>query len=185
MGQKGLLCSRSRVIYKAVVVLLVGIVGLLFQATRLPPPQNTGASVGSSVSSPRIRLRDGRFLAYRERSEQEWFHLQDHCFPWFWKLQGHECSGHSGLNSDPPVALRTVALRTVLLLNWIIVLIWGLGHRVSPYLYNSMILLTLDLNPYTFTYEFYGDIVLTYLFNIFPTKWCEGLCLNFQNDIVS
>lgn len=68
MGQKDLLCSSSRMIFKAVVVfLVVGLLGLVFQATQLPPPQDSEASVGLPVSSPRIRLRDGRFLAYRER----------------------------------------------------------------------------------------------------------------------
>lgn len=66
MGQKDPLCS-SRMIFKAFIVLLVGVLGLIFQAIQLPPPQKSGASVGLSVSSPRIRLRDGRFLAYRER----------------------------------------------------------------------------------------------------------------------
>lgn len=68
MGQKDLLYSSSRMIFKAVVVfLVVGLLGLVFQATQLPPPQDSEASVGLPVSSPRIRLRDGRFLAYRER----------------------------------------------------------------------------------------------------------------------
>lgn len=67
MGQNNLLCSSSTMIFMAVVFTVVSLLGLFFQATQLPPPQNNGESVGLSVSSPRIRLRDGRFLAYRER----------------------------------------------------------------------------------------------------------------------
>ncbi|KAL4011412.1 hypothetical protein IC575_028470 [Cucumis melo] len=53
-------------IFKAVVFTVVSLLGLVFQAAQLPP-QNSRESVGLSVSSPRVRLRDGRFLAYRER----------------------------------------------------------------------------------------------------------------------
>lgn len=65
-GQNNLLRSSSTMIFKAVVFTVVSLLGLVFQAAQLPP-QNSRESVGLSVSSPRVRLRDGRFLAYRER----------------------------------------------------------------------------------------------------------------------
>lgn len=53
---------------KAAVVLLIGLLGMVYQATQLPPPQSTGSAEDSPVtSSSRIRLKDGRYLAYKER----------------------------------------------------------------------------------------------------------------------
>ncbi|XP_059430159.1 uncharacterized protein LOC132163805 isoform X1 [Corylus avellana] len=52
---------------KTAVVLLMGLLGMVFQATQLPPPQTTRAAEHSPVTSLRIRLKDGRYLAYRER----------------------------------------------------------------------------------------------------------------------
>lgn len=52
---------------KAAVVLLMGLLGMVYQATQLPPAQSTGSAEESPVTATRIRLRDGRYLAYRER----------------------------------------------------------------------------------------------------------------------
>ncbi|KAI4334243.1 hypothetical protein L6164_018957 [Bauhinia variegata] len=50
---------------KTVRVLLVDLLGVAtYQAPKLPPPSRTNDV--SSVTSPRIRLKDGRYLAYRE-----------------------------------------------------------------------------------------------------------------------
>ncbi|TXG73622.1 hypothetical protein EZV62_002201 [Acer yangbiense] len=55
-----------------VLVLVVGLLGMVYQATQLPPPPPPPHSQSLneapvSVSSPRIRLSDGRYLAYREK----------------------------------------------------------------------------------------------------------------------
>ncbi|CAL5212274.1 unnamed protein product [Lathyrus oleraceus] len=54
---------------KAVIVLLIGLLGMVYQGTQLPPP-NSNDSVGGDencdVVSSRIKLGDGRYLAYRE-----------------------------------------------------------------------------------------------------------------------
>ncbi|KAK4854796.1 hypothetical protein QYF36_001361 [Acer negundo] len=53
-----------------VLVLVVGLLGMVYQATQLPPPPPHSQSLNEapvSVSSPRIRLSDGRYLAYREK----------------------------------------------------------------------------------------------------------------------
>ncbi|KAJ4971858.1 hypothetical protein NE237_004957 [Protea cynaroides] len=47
-------------------VVLVGLLGWTYQATRPPPPKICGSPEGPPVTSPRIRLSDGRHLAYRE-----------------------------------------------------------------------------------------------------------------------
>ncbi|KAL5765502.1 hypothetical protein ACOSP7_016119 [Xanthoceras sorbifolium] len=53
---------------KTAVVLLVGLLGMVYQATQLPPPpQTVGLLSEAPVSSSRIRLSDGRYLAYREK----------------------------------------------------------------------------------------------------------------------
>lgn len=51
---------------KLSVFLLVGLVALIYQATQPPPPKICGSVNGPPVTSPRIKLRDGRHLAYLE-----------------------------------------------------------------------------------------------------------------------
>ncbi|XP_042475658.1 uncharacterized protein LOC122057576 isoform X2 [Macadamia integrifolia] len=51
---------------RIVLVLLVVLLGWAYQATRPPPPKICGSPGGPSVTSPRIKLSDGRHLAYRE-----------------------------------------------------------------------------------------------------------------------
>lgn len=57
----------SGMVSKAAVVLLMGLLGMVYQATQLPPPQSNGSAEDSPVTSSRIRLKDGRYLAYKER----------------------------------------------------------------------------------------------------------------------
>ncbi|KAL5206144.1 hypothetical protein ABZP36_034353 [Zizania latifolia] len=52
---------------RILIVLPVVLLGLAFQAVfRPPPPKLCGSPGGPPVTSPRIKLRDGRYLAYRE-----------------------------------------------------------------------------------------------------------------------
>ncbi|KAJ7970572.1 Alpha/beta-Hydrolases superfamily protein [Quillaja saponaria] len=48
------------------VVLLIGLLAWAYQATQPPPPQICGTPGGPPVTAPRIKLRDGRHLAYKE-----------------------------------------------------------------------------------------------------------------------
>lgn len=48
----------------AIVFLLIGFLGMAYQATQLPPPNRSDNS--NHVVSPRIKLSDGRNLAYIE-----------------------------------------------------------------------------------------------------------------------
>ncbi|CAN1176670.1 hypothetical protein LINPERHAP2_LOCUS32663 [Linum perenne] len=48
------------------VVLLVGVLAWGYQAIQPPPPKICGSPGGPLVTAPRIKLRDGRHLAYRE-----------------------------------------------------------------------------------------------------------------------
>lgn len=48
------------------VVLLIGFVAWAYQATRPPPPNVCGSPAGPAITAPRIKLRDGRHLAYKE-----------------------------------------------------------------------------------------------------------------------
>nr|KYP68739.1 hypothetical protein KK1_022380 [Cajanus cajan] len=51
---------------RAAIVLLIGLLGMFYQATQLPPP-NRPDSPNGVPASPRVRLSDGRYLAYREK----------------------------------------------------------------------------------------------------------------------
>jgi len=48
------------------VTLLIALLAWGFQAIRPPPPRICGIPGGPPVTAPRIKLRDGRHLAYRE-----------------------------------------------------------------------------------------------------------------------
>ncbi|XP_054804787.1 uncharacterized protein LOC129307791 isoform X2 [Prosopis cineraria] len=50
----------------ALAVSFIGFLAWAFQAIQPPPPKTCGSSNGPPVTSPRIKLRDGRHLAYRE-----------------------------------------------------------------------------------------------------------------------
>ncbi|XXG65020.1 hypothetical protein AAC387_Pa05g2826 [Persea americana] len=49
-----------------VVVLPVALGGLIYEAIRPPPPRLCGSPNGPPVTATRVRLRDGRHLAYNE-----------------------------------------------------------------------------------------------------------------------
>ncbi|KAF6165954.1 hypothetical protein GIB67_012851 [Kingdonia uniflora] len=49
------------------VALVVGFLGWAYKATQPPPPNLCGSPNGPPVTSPRIKLSDGRHLAYKER----------------------------------------------------------------------------------------------------------------------
>lgn len=51
----------------AVAVLVVGVVVYGYRGIKPPPPKICGSPDGPPVTSPRIRLSDGRHLSYRER----------------------------------------------------------------------------------------------------------------------
>jgi hypothetical protein len=46
--------------------LLFGLVVWVYQATNPPPPKICGTPGGPPITAPRIKLRDGRYLAYKE-----------------------------------------------------------------------------------------------------------------------
>ncbi|XP_059457298.1 uncharacterized protein LOC132187121 [Corylus avellana] len=48
------------------VIVLIGVVAWGYQATRPPPPSVCGSPGGPPVTAPRVKLRDGRHLAYKE-----------------------------------------------------------------------------------------------------------------------
>ncbi|KAK9279193.1 hypothetical protein L1049_012871 [Liquidambar formosana] len=52
---------------KAVIVLLMSLLIWAYQMTQPPPTKICGVPNGPPVTSRRIRLSDGRYLAYRER----------------------------------------------------------------------------------------------------------------------
>ncbi|EEF38519.1 catalytic, putative [Ricinus communis] len=52
---------------KIAVLLMSGLLGMVYQATQLPPPQKEESQENTPANSPRIRLSDGRYLAYREK----------------------------------------------------------------------------------------------------------------------
>ncbi|XP_015898803.3 uncharacterized protein LOC107432222 isoform X1 [Ziziphus jujuba] len=56
----------SGIFKKALLVLFVGFCAWAYQAIQPPPPKICGSSGGPPVTAPRIKLRDGRYLAYKE-----------------------------------------------------------------------------------------------------------------------
>ncbi|KAL2227674.1 uncharacterized protein LOC105161049 [Sesamum indicum] len=52
--------------WKVIVVLLVGFLAWAYMAFCPPPPRPCGSPGGPPIEGPRIRLRDGRHLAYKE-----------------------------------------------------------------------------------------------------------------------
>lgn len=48
-------------------VLIAGVILYVYRSTKPPPPKICGTPNGPAVTSPRIKLSDGRHLAYRER----------------------------------------------------------------------------------------------------------------------
>ncbi|XP_022892551.1 uncharacterized protein LOC111407359 [Olea europaea var. sylvestris] len=52
--------------WKIVVVLLIGFLAWARQAFWPPPPRICGSLGGPPVTAPRVKLRDGRYLAYKE-----------------------------------------------------------------------------------------------------------------------
>lgn len=53
-------------ISRGVAVLLMGLM-VLYKAAQLSPPQDAVLPADTATTCTRIRLRDGRYLAYRER----------------------------------------------------------------------------------------------------------------------
>lgn len=51
---------------KILLVVLIGLLAWGYQATRPPPPKTCGSPDGPPVTAPRIKLSDGRHLAYKE-----------------------------------------------------------------------------------------------------------------------
>jgi pimeloyl-ACP methyl ester carboxylesterase len=59
--------SSSEMFIVAVLVLVVSVMIYAYRSVKPPPPKICGTPNGPPVTSPRIRLGDGRHLAYRER----------------------------------------------------------------------------------------------------------------------
>ncbi|XP_010519531.1 PREDICTED: uncharacterized protein LOC104798959 [Tarenaya hassleriana] len=57
--------SSSGVLKTVLLVAFVGVAGWLYQATQPPPPKPISSTAGVTAP-PRIKLRDGRHLAYKE-----------------------------------------------------------------------------------------------------------------------
>uniref|UniRef100_A0A5B7AK24 AB hydrolase-1 domain-containing protein n=1 Tax=Davidia involucrata TaxID=16924 RepID=A0A5B7AK24_DAVIN len=52
---------------RILVVLLIGFLAWAYQSTQPPPPNICGSPGGPPITAPRIKLRDGRNLAYKEQ----------------------------------------------------------------------------------------------------------------------
>ncbi|MQL76095.1 hypothetical protein Taro_008471 [Colocasia esculenta] len=64
--QKQSLSSSCGMLMKILLVSLVGILAWFYQAIQPPPPKICGSPNGPPITSPRIQLKDGRHLAYKE-----------------------------------------------------------------------------------------------------------------------
>lgn len=56
----------SGIFSKILLVLFVGILAWAYQVMLPPPPKTCGSPGGPPITAPRIKLRDGRHLAYKE-----------------------------------------------------------------------------------------------------------------------
>ncbi|KAL3536124.1 hypothetical protein ACH5RR_004585 [Cinchona calisaya] len=56
----------SGIFKKFLVVFFIGFLAWAYQATQPPPPKTCGSLDGPPITAPRIKLRDGRHLAYEE-----------------------------------------------------------------------------------------------------------------------
>jgi len=52
--------------FSVTVAILVCLIGYIYRSFKPPPPRICGHPNGPPVTSPRIKLSDGRYLAYRE-----------------------------------------------------------------------------------------------------------------------
>ncbi|CAK9149224.1 unnamed protein product [Ilex paraguariensis] len=51
---------------KIILVFFIGFLAWAYQSVRPPPPKICGSEGGPPITAPRIKLRDGRYLAYKE-----------------------------------------------------------------------------------------------------------------------
>ncbi|KAL0426534.1 UNVERIFIED_CONTAM: hypothetical protein Slati_2828200 [Sesamum latifolium] len=51
---------------KLLLICFVGFLAWAYQATQPPPPKRCGSTDGPPVTAPRVQLKDGRYLAYKE-----------------------------------------------------------------------------------------------------------------------
>lgn len=58
--------SFPEMIAPIAVALAVGLLGFAYQALKPPRPKICGSPNGPPITSPRVKLSDGRHLAYRE-----------------------------------------------------------------------------------------------------------------------
>ncbi|KAH6837797.1 alpha/beta-Hydrolases superfamily protein [Perilla frutescens var. hirtella] len=56
----------SGIFKKVLFVCLVGFLAWAYQAARPPPPKTCGSKDGPPITAPRMQLKDGRYLAYKE-----------------------------------------------------------------------------------------------------------------------
>jgi hypothetical protein len=56
----------SGILRTTLAVLFIGILAWTYQAVQPPPPKICGSPDGPPITAPRIKLRDGRHLAYKE-----------------------------------------------------------------------------------------------------------------------
>ncbi|KAL3825774.1 hypothetical protein ACJIZ3_021803 [Penstemon smallii] len=56
----------SGLVKKILLVSLMGFLAWAYQATQPPPPNTCGSTNGPPITAPRIQLKDGRYLAYKE-----------------------------------------------------------------------------------------------------------------------
>ncbi|KFK34145.1 hypothetical protein AALP_AA5G106600 [Arabis alpina] len=58
--------SSSGYLKTILLVTFIGVLAWVYQSIQPPPPKIVGSPGGATVTSPRIKLRDGRHLAYKE-----------------------------------------------------------------------------------------------------------------------
>ncbi|XP_076915421.1 uncharacterized protein LOC143574763 [Bidens hawaiensis] len=58
--------SSPAILSKILLVIFVGLLAWAYETTRPPPPRSLGSPDGPAIASPRIKLRDGRHIAYEE-----------------------------------------------------------------------------------------------------------------------
>jgi len=70
------ICIIPGILRTVFAVLLIGLVAWGYQAIQPPPPKLCGSPNGPPLTAPRIKLRDGRNLAYKEHGVPK--HVANH-----------------------------------------------------------------------------------------------------------
>ncbi|KAK4431128.1 hypothetical protein Salat_0874900 [Sesamum alatum] len=96
--------------WKIIVVLLVGFLAWAYMALCPPPPRICGSHGGPAIEGPRIRLKDGRHLAYKEHGVPKETAKYKVVLVHGFGSSRHEASIATSSDPDPKRTIKSTAL---------------------------------------------------------------------------